>query len=404
MIYLDFNRTTPLAPSVLEAMQPYWATHFMLPGQEHSQAQAVGESLEQARESVAAMVGCDPFEIVFTSGGTEANNLAICGQLKTMPSPRLPGADVSSAKRSHPIQSVLESGSKAVAGRRHVLVSELEHDSVLGAALSLCADGVDVERVPCQENGVVDPAQVESMLRSNTRLVCLQLANPVLGTLQKVREVADICHNRGVSVHCDATQAFGKLPVEVSQLRADTVSISGHKFYGPKGSGAIYVRRGLHLSPICHGEPREMGLRPGAENVPGCIGLGAAAHLASRCESEVSDNFAELSDRFLNGLESSLGKSPILLASESPRIANTMAIEMPCDAGLIQKAARQLVFATAQSAEPPDEITRSLKAIGRTETQIRRTIRVSLGWTTSRDQIDRAVSLLADACDTVMAR
>ncbi|EMI20200.1 aminotransferase class V [Rhodopirellula maiorica SM1] len=398
MIYLDFNRTTPLAPSVLEAMQPYWATHFMLPGQEHSQAQAVGESLEQARESVAAMVGCDPFEIVFTSGGTEANNLAICGQLNAAP-----------ASRSQAIRSALGSGDtvsgdRTGTGRIHVLVSELEHDSVLAAAFSLSGDQVDVELVPCQENGVVDPAQVESMLRPNTRLVCLQLANPVLGTLQRVREVADVCHNRGVSVHCDATQAFGKLPVDVSQLRADTVAVSGHKFYGPKGSGAVYVRRGLHLSPICHGEPREMGLRPGAENIPACIGLGAAAHLASRCESEVSDNFGELSDRFLNGLESSLGESPILLASGTPRIANTMAIEMPCDAGAIQKAARHLVFATAQSAQPPDEITRSLKAIGRTETQIRRTIRVSLGWTTSRDQIDRAVSLLADACDSVMTR
>ncbi len=404
MIYLDFNRTTPLAPSVLEAMQPFWATHFMLPGQEHSHAQAVGESLEQARESVAGMVGCDPFEIVFTGGGTEANNLAVRGQFIASSVPGVPGRVASLGKRRSSLSPGLKSDDKNSATRGHVLVSELEHDSVLAAAFSLHADGVDVGMVPCQENGIVDPATVESMLRPDTRLVCLQLANPVLGTLQRVREVADICHNRGVLVHCDATQAFGKLPVEVSQLRADTVSISGHKFYGPKGSGAIYVRRGLHLSPISHGEPREMGLRPGAENVPGCIGLGAASHLASRCESEVSDNFAELSERFLSGLCSSLSRDPILLASESPRIANTMAIEMPCDAVLIQKAARQLVFATAQSSEPPDEITRSLKAIGRTETQIRRTMRVSLGWTTSRDQIDRAVSLIAEACDSVMTR
>ncbi|WP_146602551.1 cysteine desulfurase family protein [Novipirellula aureliae] len=376
MIYLDYNRTTPLAPSVLEAMQPFWMTHFMLPGQEHAQAQAVGESLEQARESVATMVGCESFEIVFTDGGTEANNLAVFGQLA---SPQQKGV-----------------------GLGHVLISSLEHDSVIAAARQAESMGYEIETFPCEVDGVVDPERVKSMLRDNTRLVCLQLANPVLGTLQPVREVADICHNRGVRVHCDASQVFGKLPVEVTRLRVDTMSVSGHKFYGPKGSGAIYVRRGLRLSPIRFGEPREMGLRAGAENVPGCIGLGAAANLASRCSSEVADNFYEQTALFLNGLNSSLRKECVLLAEDSVRIANTLAIEMPCEASRIQKAARQLVFATAQSIEPADEMTRSLQAIGCSEAQIRRTIRISLGWTTSRDEVQRAASLLAEACDGIL--
>ncbi|TWT79844.1 Cysteine desulfurase [Planctomycetes bacterium CA13] len=376
LIYLDYNRTTPLAPSVLEAMQPYWMTHFLLPGQEHSHAQAVGEALEQARESVAGMVGCESFEIVFTGGGTESNNLAILGQL------------------THSQRHQDKAG--------HVLVSQLEHDSVIAAAHSMEAAGVEVEMVPCEVDGVVDPDRIAGLLRPNTQLVCLQLANPVLGTFQPVREVADICHNRGVSVHCDATQVFGKHPVEVSRLRVDTLSLSGHKFYGPKGSGAVYVRRGLNLSPIGYGEPREMGLRPGAENVPACIGLGAAANLASRCASEVSDNFSELAARFFNGLQSSLSIEPILLAEDAPRLANTLAIEMPCEAVRIQKAARHLVMATAQSTLPADEITRSLQAIGRSEAQIRRTLRISLGWTTSRDQVDRAVGLIAEACDAVV--
>ncbi len=384
-------------------MQPYWATHFMLPGQEHTHAHAVGEALEQARESVAGMVGCDPFEIVFTGGGTEANNLAICGQLSSAHPQRVQPAGNGHPALSRPPRANSAGNSTANAAG-HVLVSELEHDSVIGAASSLQTSGIEMEMIPCQPNGIIDPATVQAMLRPNTRLVCLQLANPVLGTLQRVREVADLCHNRGVSVHCDATQAFGKLPVDVSQLRADTVSISGHKFYGPKGSGALYVRRGLHLAPIGYGEPREMGLRPGAENIPAWIGLGAAAYLASRCESEVGDNFSELSDRLINGLRSTLSEEPILLAQHSPRIANTMAIEMPCDAVRIQKAARELVFATAQSSAPPDEMTRSLKAIGRTETQIRRTLRISLGWTTSRDQIDLVVSRIAEACDSVLTR
>ncbi len=263
VIYLDFNRTTPMAPSVLEAMQPYWCTHFMLPGQEHPHAQAVAEALEHAREGLALLAGCESFEIVFTSGGTEANNLAILGTL----SRKDPG---------------------------HLLVTSLEHDSVLGAVASLATKGWEIETVSCGNDGIVDPDYFGSRIQPQTQLACVQLANPILGTIQPVREIADICHNRGVSLHCDATQAFGKVPVDVSQLRADTVAISGHKFYGPKGSGAIYVRRGLHLSPISYGEPREMGLRPGAENIPACIGLGAAATLAAKCSADAAKTLSEL--------------------------------------------------------------------------------------------------------------
>ena len=190
-IYLDFNRTTPMAPSVLEAMQPYWCTHFMLPGQEHAHAQAVAEALENAREGLALLAGCEPFEVVFTGGGTEANNLAILGALSDAD----PG---------------------------HLLVTALEHDSVLAAAMSLASKGWQIETVPCDQDGIVDPDAFATRLRSDTRLACVQLANPILGTIQPVREVADICHNRGVSLHCDATQAFGKIPVNVGQLRAKT--------------------------------------------------------------------------------------------------------------------------------------------------------------------------------------
>ncbi|MEM0925775.1 MAG: aminotransferase class V-fold PLP-dependent enzyme, partial [Planctomycetota bacterium] len=261
LLYLDYNRTTPLAPSVLEAMQPYWATHYLLPGQEHAHAFAVSEALERARESIAEMAGCESFEIVFTSGGTEANNLAILGLLGTVE----PG---------------------------HVLVSQLEHESVLGPLRGLRDPRWEIETIPCESDGTVEPLTVEAMLREDTRLVCLQGANAIVGTIQEVREVADRCHNRGICLHCDATQMFGKIPVDLRQLRADTVAISGHKFYGPKGAGAIYVRRGLKLDPITFGEPREMGLRPGAENIPGCIGLGAAAELAHRYCSQANDQLA----------------------------------------------------------------------------------------------------------------
>ncbi|MEO1529293.1 MAG: cysteine desulfurase family protein [Planctomycetota bacterium] len=370
LLYLDFNRTTPLAPSVLEAMEPYWATHFMLPGQEHAQAHAVVEALEGAREGIAAMAGCEPFEVVFTGGGTEANNLAILGLLVDAQ----PG---------------------------HVLVSELEHESVIGPLERLAGKDPrwSVEFFPCGPDGVVDPSTIESMIRDDTRLVCLQGANPVIGTIQPVREVADVCHNRGICVHCDATQLFGKVPVDVTRLRADTISISGHKFYGPKGAGAIYVRRGLRLDPITFGEPREMGLRPGAENVPGCIGLGAAALLASKCCVEANDRMAELSDAFVQHLNSHLQSLATVLCEQSPRLPNTLAIEMPREARCLQQTSRELAVGIAQSTLPPDEFTRSLRAIGCSDGQIGRTIRISLGWTTSTEQIERAAFLIAEAFD-----
>ncbi|QDV83470.1 cysteine desulfurase family protein [Planctomycetes bacterium TBK1r] len=370
MIYLDFNRTTPLAPSVLEAMQPYWSTHYMLPGQEHAHAHAVGEALEGARESIAAMAGCESFEIVFTSGGTEANNLAILGLL-----------------------GAAEPG--------HVLVSQLEHESVLGPLSGLPTRDPrwTIETIPCQPSGIISPLTVEAMLRPDTRLVCLQGANAIVGTIQPVREVADRCHNRGICVHCDATQMFGKVPVDVKHLRADTVAISGHKFYGPKGSGAIYVRRGLQLDPITFGEPREMGLRPGAENIPGCIGLGAAASLAERYCVEANDQLAELRDHFVDHLSEQLSSPPLVLCKPSPRLPNTVALELPGDARRIHESARELALATAQANSPPDEFTRSLRAIGRNDSQIGRTLRVSLGWTTSNEQVERAAGLIAEAFD-----
>ncbi|MGI9239558.1 MAG: cysteine desulfurase family protein [Verrucomicrobiales bacterium] len=369
LIYLDYNRTTPLAPSVLEAMQPFWSTHFMLPGQEHPHAQAVGESLEAAREGVSFLVGCEPFEIVFTSGGTESNNLGILGSFGCGP----PG---------------------------HALVSDLEHQSVIDAVAKLTLAGWKVGSLPCAANGQIDPQEVSSRLQDDTKLVCVQLANPILGTIQPVREIADACHKRGAMLHCDATQAFGKIPVDAAQLGADTISISGHKFYGPKGSGALFIRRGLALSPITYGEPREMGLRPGAENIPACVGIGAAASLASRGISDAESNLGELRERLTKGLEQTISPAPKFLCSQAPRLPNTFAIELPTSARQVQRAARHIAVSTAQSNTPPDEMTRALRAIGCSDSQIGRTLAISVGWTTTRDQIDRAIELLADACDT----
>ncbi|NND99891.1 MAG: aminotransferase class V-fold PLP-dependent enzyme, partial [Pirellulaceae bacterium] len=272
------------------------------------------------------------------------------------------------------------------------------------AARQLANRGWEIETIESNSQGIIEPEAVARLLREETKLVCVQAANPVVGTIQPIREIADLIHNRGVPIHCDATQVFGKMPIDVSQLRADTVSVSGHKFYGPKGSGAVYVRRGLQITPIAYGEPREMGLRPGSENVPGCVGLGAAARLASKCAAEAQANLMQLRERFISGLRCVLDPDPIILCEDAPTLPNTVAIEMPGDAKRIQRSARHLAVATAQSDSPPDEITKTLRAIGRSDAQIGRTIRFSFGWTTSREQIDRAVDLIAEALDGMSQR
>lgn len=367
-VYLDFNSTTPLAPSVKEAMDPFWTEHFMLPGQMHRVSRAVAEAIEQAREQVALMMGCESFEIVFTGGGTEANNLAVLGLAKRF-------------------------------GGGHMLVSALEHESVWQAVDSLQSRGWLIDTIPVGCDGVVHSAEVEKRLREETRLVCVQAANPILGTFQPIREIADLCHSRGVPVHCDAIQVFGKTAFDVRQLRADTVAVSGHKMYGPKGSGALYVRRGLLLSPVTYGETREMGLRPGSENVPGWIGMGAAAKLVHRCAQEAGERMTELTERFFKRLVSQMNPRPVLIASEQRRLSNTLLLELPKDANRVASRARQLILAIARTSTPADEFTRSLQAIGMNDPQIRRCSRISIGWTTSQDQIDAAADLLAEACE-----
>jgi cysteine desulfurase len=372
LIYLDYNRTTPIAPAVAEAMKPFWMSHFMLPSQDHAHGQAVSEALENAREGLGQLVGCEPFELVFTSGGTEANNLAIRGMAGQLS----PG---------------------------HLLVGALESDAVLAAASSLQAVGWELEIVPANGDGEIAVGEFDARLRANTRLACVQLASPVTGTIQPIRQLADLCRDHRVLLHCDATAAFGKIPVSAQELGCDTISVSGHKFFGPKGTGAIYVRRGLELSPIMFGEPREMGLRPGAENVPGYVGLGAAAALAANYAIDAPVGLAELSERFLNAILNAIVPTPILLAATAPRLPNTVALELPGNARRLLKSARHVAAATSLSESPPDEIARSLRAIGRTDAQVARTLVVSLGWTTTRDQIDRAVGLLAEAWDTLSA-
>ncbi|MEM9826274.1 MAG: aminotransferase class V-fold PLP-dependent enzyme [Planctomycetota bacterium] len=381
MIYLDYNRTTPVAVGVLDAMKPFWTSHFLLPSQEHACGKAVSEAIEDAREKVAGLMGCEPFEVVFTAGGTEADNLAILGHCRS---------DRHAGVRS-----------KKSAAAPHALISSLESDGVYEIANQLRRQGWEIDEVPCDGDGWVDPDAVAGRMNSRTRWVAVQMASPILGTIQSVAEIAAICRQRGVHCHCDATQSWGKIPIHAASLGTDTVSLSAHKIFGPKGVGALYVRRGFDLAPIQYGEPREMGLRPGSENVTGCVGMGAAAEMAARVADEAEAGLRELSNDFLNGVISSIEPAPELLGEAAARLPNTLALRMPGDANRIQQATRQLVMATPQSLDPPDEMTRTLRAIGLPPAQIGRIIRFSIGSATTRDELSRAVELLADGWESV---
>src|SRR5579863_8275282 len=246
-IYLDNNATTPLLPEVFEAMRPYFVEHFGNASSIHHHGQETRAAVERARESVAALLGCRASEIVFTSGGTEGDNLAIFG--------------------------LVHEGD-------HVISSTIEHHAVLNSCKRLEEAGWEVTYVPVDGRGLVDPDDVRRALRSNTKLISIMMANNETGVLQSVEEIGKVAAEADVYFHSDAVQAAGKIPLDVKRIGCDLLSISGHKMHAPQGVGAIYVRKGTILQPMLYGGSHERSRRAGTENVPGIIALGKAAELA----------------------------------------------------------------------------------------------------------------------------
>ncbi len=277
-VYLDHSATTPLDPSVLEAMTPYMSFAFGNPNSLHLWGREAREAVERARSQVAALVGASPEEIVFTGGGSESDNLAIKGVAW-----RLKGRG------------------------RHLITSSVEHHAVLDAFRWLQGQGFEVTYLSVDRYGMVSSEELRRSIRDDTILVSVMFANNEVGTIQPIEELGAICRERGVLFHTDAIQAVGHLPVDVSKLPVDLMTISAHKMYGPKGVGALYVRRGVKLEPLVHGGGQERGLRSGTENVAGIVGFGAAASLAlRRLESGDEERVKALRDRLVRGVLSSV--------------------------------------------------------------------------------------------------
>lgn len=369
-IYLDYNATTPVDRVVVEAMLPYLWQHFGNPSSAHPYGQRTNEAVEEARAEVAALLGAGAEEIVFTGGGNEANNLAIKG--------------VAHSSKTE---------------GNHFITSAVEHPAVLEPMRFLERHGYRLTVLPVDEHGRIDPAAVAAAIDDDTLLVSVMLANNEVGTLQPIREIAEVAHAHDVLVHTDAAQAIGKVPVDVGSLGVDLLSLTGHKFYVPKGVGALYVRRGVALEPLIHGAGQERGLRAGTENVPYLVGLGRAAELAvdrlPHGMTKVKRLRDELHQRILAGFpEAKLNGHP------SERLPNTLNLSFPgIDAATLLRAiAAQVACGTGSAchsgrAEPSSV----LLAMGLSRDHASSALRLSLGFATTEEEVDRAASVITTA-------
>jgi cysteine desulfurase len=289
-VYMDANATTPLAPEVFEAMRPWFTEQFGNASSVHFHGQRARAAVEQAREQVAGLLGCRAAEVIFTSGGTEGDNLALAGVLK-------PGD--------------------------HLITTEVEHHAVLHTAERLRDRGVEVTFLPIDGRGTVNPGDVRRSLRPNTQLISVMMANNEIGTLQPVAEIGAIAEEADVYFHTDAVQVVGKLPIDVKAIGCDLLTISGHKFHGPQGTGALYIRRGTHPEPLLVGGPQERQRRAGTENLPGIVGLGVAAEMAKAfVASNGPARLGALRDRLEQGLLARVDEAGAHCCG-SPRVPNT---------------------------------------------------------------------------------
>jgi cysteine desulfurase len=365
-IYLDANATTPLLPEVLEAMRPFFLEQFGNASSIHQEGQHARWAVEQARASVARFLGCHPAEIVFTSGGTESDNLALFGSVK--------------------------------AGD-HVITSAVEHHAVLHAGEKLRDRGVAVDFLPVDGQGVVAAEDVRKALRPNTRLISVMMANNETGTLQPVKEIGQIAAEAEVRFHVDAVQAAGKLPLEMDAIGCHLLTISGHKMHAPQGTGALFVRRGTRLEPLFAGGAHERQRRAGTENVAGIVGLGKAAECAMEgLRNGGPERMGALRDRLESGLLE-LTTDRGVNGGKAPRAPNTTNLWFDGLEGEALVIALDLkglaVSSGAACSSGVSEPSHVLKAMGLSVERARGSLRMSLHRETTAEEIDRAIQLVS---------
>jgi cysteine desulfurase len=366
-VYLDNNATTPVLPEVFEAMRPYFAERFGNASSIHHHGQETRAAVEDARESVADLLGCTAAEIVFTSGGTESDNLAIAGW---------------------------------VAAGDHVITSSIEHHAVLHACKHLETIGCEVTILPVDGRGLIDPGDVRRALRLNTKLISVMMANNETGVLQPVEAIGKIAAEASVLFHTDAVQAAAKVAIDVRRIGCDALSISGHKIHAPQGVGALYVKKGTRLQPLFHGGRHERQRRAGTENVPGIVGLGKAAELAKEAFDGGEDQkMAAMRDRLQQGILAQVDEAGVN-GDGAPRVPNTTNIRFDGIEGEALEIALDLkglaVSTGAACSSGAIEPSHVLIAMGLRPEQARSSIRFSLGKQTTEADIDFALALVPE--------
>ncbi len=372
-IYLDHNATTPPAPPVVDAVARAMHELFGNPSSVHAFGQDARAALDAARADVAALVGAASAEVVFTGGGTEAINFAIRGAA-----------------------TALEASE-----RREIIASSIEHEAVLQTGRALSRRGWTLTLLPVGASGIVDPAALEAVVSNRTALVSIMLANNEIGTVQPIARLAQIAHERGAIVHCDAVQAAGKIPIDVHALGVDLLSLSGHKFYGPKGTGALWIRRGTRLAPLLTGGRQERNRRAGTENLPGLVGLGVAANLAREGVADAR-RLSELRDRLEHGVLERVPGSAVNGARE-PRVPNTTNISferVEAESLLIALDLEGIAVSTGSACSSGTlEPSHVLKAMGLGSSRAQSSLRFSLGTSNTDEQVDRVLDVLPGAVD-----
>lgn len=376
-IYLDYNATTPVAPEVLDAMLPWLRDQFGNPSSTHPWGRRAAQAVATARHHVADLIGAQSQEIVFTGCATEANNLALLGVARSLGT-----------------------------SRRHVVISAIEHPAVMAPAMFLREQGWDVTVVPVDGFGRISLEALEKSLRTETALVSVMHANNEVGTVQPIREIARLTRERGIVLHTDAAQSAGKLPLNVDELGVDLLTLAGHKFYAPKGVGALYVRSGTPIRSVLHGAEQEHGLRPGTENVASIVALGAAAVAAQRSLPTASAHMREMRDHLHRRLATAV---PELKLNGHPehRLPNTLHVSFPGVSGraLLGEAADTVAASVGSACHSEhDAVSGVLAAMGADAARAAGAVRLSVGRGTTLDEVERAAEALICAWQQLHTR
>jgi len=369
-IYLDYNATTPHDPEVIEAMRPFFEEEFGNPSSAHYYGSRPKQAVIKAREQVAALLNCQPQEIVFTSGGTESNNFAIKGCA----------------------QAFRDKGN-------HIITSQIEHPAVIEVCDFLKTSGYEITCLPVDEFGRVQLEDLKAAIKKETILISIMHANNEVGTIQAIEDISKLAKKQGIILHTDAAQSVGKIPVDVRRLGVDLLSIAGHKVYAPKGVGALYIRQGLAPAKLMHGAGQEMAVRPGTENVLEIVGLGKACEVAGRDLAKNMAHMQAMRDRLYAGIKKGC-ESVKLNGHPQQRLPNTLSISfLELEANRILDAIGGEVAASAGAACHSDtvQISEVLKAMNLPLEWAKGTLRLTTGRMTTTADIDRAVQVICAA-------